>query len=153
MQPCFTLATTLLKWKSKAEITYFLLILPIYPSTLVPDNWSNCGKTRTGKTSRLKGGRIHWKYIIWAIYLQIRQVGSNFFCSYFDLKIKWIYHLMPFCIVFTNIIIAYIANWNLSTFWPNLTNFDSEKPTLFCQNWPKIHTLIQILASKKKKTA
>ena len=122
MHPCSTLAPTLLIWKSKPEIADFRLILPIYPSTLVPDNWSNRGKTRTGKISRLKGGRIHLIYIIWAIYLQIRQVGSKFLVfSYFDLQIKWIYYLMPFCMFFTNIIIAYIANLNLSTFWPYLT--------------------------------
>ena len=32
--------------------------------------------------------------------------------------IKWIYHLMPFFMLFTNIIIASTGNSDLSTCWP-----------------------------------
>jgi len=32
--------------------------------------------------------------------------------------IKWIYHSMPFFMLFTNIIIASTRNSDLSTFWP-----------------------------------
>ena len=42
---------------------------------------------------------------------------------------------MPFCMFFTDIIIAYIPTFKFKHFLTlaNLTNFGSEKHTLFCQ--------------------
>ena len=43
------------------------------------------------------------------------KIGINSITSF---HIKWIYHLMPFLMLFTNIIIASTANPDWSTFWP-----------------------------------
>ena len=60
MQPCSTLAPTLLIWKSIAEITYFLMILPIYPSTLVAYLLIETTVAKQELEKQVKGGRKHW---------------------------------------------------------------------------------------------
>ena len=99
------------------------LITAIALSTFMSILFMELVKRNISKSEKSKKSAWYCTYRQFYIYRLVSEskTGKCITVNIIDLPIKWTYHSMPFFMFFTNIIIASIANSNLSTFWPNRT--------------------------------